>query len=467
MVPQKIPTKSATIKHKKSSIFSPLSLIHWFTIVELIVIITIVAILWTISFLSYSWFTSNTRNSMRMTDMKTISSSLDLYLATSSKYPIPSNPSSIMYSWSLVWTQWTFWSSVLQAVSQINKIPLDPVYQTEYSYSLLNNNKEYQVSWIQENVSAYNNSNFKLKTIQQANAATISAQAIIKWNYNSLVAKVSSWSNIYIFALPTITLSDLSQTDLAQISSGSFVLDKEANLPNSYETTSLSLNWNSFYFQPQIIWSWSDIETLTNDSAQLSSFTTNLQNAYKNNANLQWLDLYETVINESTWSTLLANFTTNLIKQILNSSVTIITANIISWTWVTYSNCNPTTFSWYTIPSLNHSQTQAVTKTSIISNWNLNYSISATCTDWNLSYSEEIITTSCNSWYVSGGWNTCIADSCGNTVPVNATSNAISQTSAQNWTRNSTPWICTFDCNTNYTWNWSSCIANTQTFTCA
>ena len=43
-----------------------------FTLVELIVVITILAILWTIAFISFAWYSKNSRDSVRIADMNNI-----------------------------------------------------------------------------------------------------------------------------------------------------------------------------------------------------------------------------------------------------------------------------------------------------------------------------------------------------------------------------------------------------------
>ncbi|EKE30023.1 MAG: hypothetical protein ACD_2C00057G0003 [uncultured bacterium (gcode 4)] len=99
------------------------------------------------------------------------------------------------------------------------------------------------------------------------------------------------------------------------------------------------------------------------------------------------------------------------------------------------------------------------TKSCTISNW-------AWTQTWNWSAWGLCIVTSCNSGYVEQS-NLCVADVCGWTVPANWSSNATSQTVSKSWGYNLTPGQCTFKCDTNYTWNWTACVANTQTYTCA
>ncbi|MDD2537043.1 MAG: InlB B-repeat-containing protein [Candidatus Absconditabacteria bacterium] len=86
----------------------------------------------------------------------------------------------------------------------------------------------------------------------------------------------------------------------------------------------------------------------------------------------------------------------------------------------------------------------------------------------------------CASNYTWNG-NTCSAStqsaSCGGTAPANTTKGASTYTQTRNgsawtptssrtYTSNTTPAACQFKCNTNYTWNGSSCVINTQSATC-
>ena len=50
-----------------------------FTLIELIVVITILAILWTIAFMSFIWYSVTSRDSLRISDIKTMKTWLELY----------------------------------------------------------------------------------------------------------------------------------------------------------------------------------------------------------------------------------------------------------------------------------------------------------------------------------------------------------------------------------------------------
>jgi len=77
-----------------------------FTLVELIVVITILAILWTIAFISLQWYARDARDSVRISDMKNIEKALELWYLNKWKYTDPTNWVSITYLWWLLWNQW-------------------------------------------------------------------------------------------------------------------------------------------------------------------------------------------------------------------------------------------------------------------------------------------------------------------------------------------------------------------------
>jgi prepilin-type N-terminal cleavage/methylation domain-containing protein len=161
-----------------------------FTLVELIVVIIILAILWTISFLSMQWYSKNARDSVRKSDIEIIIKSLDLHNTKTGLYPEPTNWTQVTYSWAEVWTQWVIWKSVIDVVDELTKIPLDPLTQLPYTYSRLNTKKEYEVATVLEWEISLNND------ILSKNVYADWTQlwyAYVKWTYNWVVAKVTSW----------------------------------------------------------------------------------------------------------------------------------------------------------------------------------------------------------------------------------------------------------------------------------
>lgn len=69
-----------------------------FTLVELVVVITILAILGTIGFLSLGGYSSNARDSDRVADIVNLSKSLDVSNIAVGSYPQPDNLFTLTYS---------------------------------------------------------------------------------------------------------------------------------------------------------------------------------------------------------------------------------------------------------------------------------------------------------------------------------------------------------------------------------
>ena len=207
-----------------------------FTLVELIVSITILSILGTIAFLSLQWYSQDARNSTRLADLWSIESSLELYQTKTSKYPKPSNSFEVTYSWAVAWYQWNFWESALTNLWNLSKTPVDPLTGNLYTYSVTNSFWEYELATIEEGSTAM--------ILNWVHAATNTANAIVIWTYNGKFLKVSKWSTDFILAVPSIITSEWSDISLLEIlTNEALVFDGYSNAPSSYSTTYTS-TWN-------------------------------------------------------------------------------------------------------------------------------------------------------------------------------------------------------------------------------
>ncbi|MDD2892132.1 MAG: fibronectin type III domain-containing protein [Candidatus Gracilibacteria bacterium] len=195
---------------KTSKIPSYSKKIHGFTLVELIVVITILVILGTIAFLSLSGYSGSARDSSRVSDLANLSRGLEITYAKSSFYPMPDNSINITYSGGVLWNQGTIGDGVINIIGSaggvtVSKKPTDPLFVTkEYNYSKLAYGNGYQIKtdWEGDMV-AYHNS-----IINQANAAPGNPIiSYIKGNYNGLLVKTETGSLVYLLAAPSIITS--------------------------------------------------------------------------------------------------------------------------------------------------------------------------------------------------------------------------------------------------------------------
>jgi len=166
-----------------------------FTLVELIVVITILAILWTIAFISLQWYSRDARDSVRTTDLASISKQLELMIVKAWIVYIPENKVDITASGIIISYQWEIWQDTLNKL-RVNNGGLDPVDQSPYIYTTTKNLKQYELMWFLENWNtAYNN------TISQTYAALNLTNRF----------PVVKWDSIWIFLNP-ITKEPINQT---------------------------------------------------------------------------------------------------------------------------------------------------------------------------------------------------------------------------------------------------------------
>lgn len=173
---------------------------NWFTLVELIVVIAILIILWTIVFISITWYSKSSRDARRVSDVSNIKKSLELFSINTWKYPVADNPISVSFSWDLLWKQWTLWDNIFRNLSSnLQKKPLDPLYEVEYIYSSTHTQKEYEVMSIFESDIVWNN-------LMNETFAANKHAVRVEWTFNQLFVMTSN----YLFPTPSI-ISSLGQ----------------------------------------------------------------------------------------------------------------------------------------------------------------------------------------------------------------------------------------------------------------
>ena len=201
-----------------------------FTLVELIVVITILAILGTIAFMMYADYAQDSRDSVRATDIWIINQSLWVYEVHSWKFPVPTDSKNITYSWAVLWYQWKFWDTPFSNLDNIDKKPVDPLFNTEYDYSVINIKTKYQI-WTVFEWDTF----WYAPSIQKANAVnSTELTSFVSWNYdhNDINAKV--WNNCSLITAPSMFVNNASSTGAIDVWwEYNFVYDKGSNVSNT------------------------------------------------------------------------------------------------------------------------------------------------------------------------------------------------------------------------------------------
>ena len=87
--------------------------------VELVIVITILSVLWTISFMWVQWYTRDARDSARLSDISVIEQWLSIAFVKTWRIPTPENKIDITSSWELIGYQWDAWKKVLYDIEII------------------------------------------------------------------------------------------------------------------------------------------------------------------------------------------------------------------------------------------------------------------------------------------------------------------------------------------------------------
>jgi len=199
-----------------------------FTLVELIVVITILAILWTIAFISLQWYSAQARDSKRLSDISNIKKSLELFSLNTWKYPLPDNKITISYSWEPVRYQWYIWEQVSTNLSRnLNEKPIDPLTEWEYIYSTTYSQTEYEVLGLYESDLIWTNVVTPFIGVLQSNAEGQDYPKI-DWNYNWIYIKTA---NFYVPTPSIINAEIVSNDDLSEDNIKSQVVTGGNNIP--------------------------------------------------------------------------------------------------------------------------------------------------------------------------------------------------------------------------------------------
>lgn len=206
-----------------------------FTLVELIVVISILAILGTISFLSYGNFSIDARESKRISNLGKIENQLDIFKTEFSRYPEPDNSIDIYASGSLVGKQGEAGESFLRAV-RIGWSISDPLDGNPFTYYSLADGSAMQIMWLmekQETISYF--------PISQSYAANIESNNRYPKLLGQKIGILTDENYIPLNKISGITDIDIVNTNdtyIAHYSDKNFITGTWSTLRNSTPRTS-------------------------------------------------------------------------------------------------------------------------------------------------------------------------------------------------------------------------------------
>lgn len=231
-----------------------------FTLVELIVVITVLAILWTLGYISIVWYTKNAKNSVRISDVKSIIKVLELHLTTHDVLPEPDDAQNISYSWSNIWKQWVFSEGSLAHTRKLSHIPLDPSYKLPYAYSVLPSKQYYQLAGIEQKEAILWNNLF-IPPTHASKSPWFSSYLNGNYHFYSRVLQAGTYC--YILPIPNIFISDIPSGGILDTSTWySFLENGWSNLPSHYSGASIPIEASTSLFKIDEIWNSCSIDTI-------------------------------------------------------------------------------------------------------------------------------------------------------------------------------------------------------------
>jgi prepilin-type N-terminal cleavage/methylation domain-containing protein len=268
-----------------------------FTLVELIVVITILAILWTIAFVSFGKYNTYSRDVVRVSDIANIKWVLELWIIETWNYPKPDNSVEITYKDDLARYQWNFWKDSRRATKRLDKVPIDPLTNNEYTYSVTQRWNEYELSGIFEwddvvNTNILNNDTY---------ADSSNYKAYISWNYNGYLKLPWGCEMIVVPSLITTSTWTITKTLESLITNKEIVVNWYKNLPWSYWIAkhNIPAEVNFINQAKAFTWTCDEIKTEVGQRELIS----NIKSAYTGTllANNSWI---KEILNSHNWNDL-------------------------------------------------------------------------------------------------------------------------------------------------------------------
>ena len=295
----------------------------WFTLVELIVVITILSILATIWFISMSGYARMSRDTTRLSDLTLIAKSIELSRLETGQFPSVTNGINITFSGSNIWTQWSFGIDSQRDAKRISEVPVDPLTFNEYPYAFTFATGEYQVGAMLEWWFAANNVN---QAVAQGELFTFSSSQF-KWNYNGkfithLETINPSTKKVYVLWVPSLLANEVVDVTIEEIyTNESFVYDGWRGVFATYSWSTTPSTWS---FTPTLTDTWEQAVIYEGTSNELSTGTGKI--ALVNNIHTYF---WWTIVSQSeSYQWFDVDTVTNP-----NQAIELVNTYITSWVW--------------------------------------------------------------------------------------------------------------------------------------
>lgn len=469
-----------------------------FTLIELLVVIAMVAILSTISFMSFNSFIEWSRDANRIAQINNIRDWVAIKM-NEWKFLMPTDALEIQHNWNTVSYQWYFGRELIEEI-WYSMDWIDPKDKTYFLYTISANWKYFQIMsylekessikdiWYDRSLVFNNNARIPyivwnkeiwmffddnivplndvlswVYNIQTWDTDLLNVMLrndrIISWTWDDIFSSIENvvenfWNNIYSCS--------------AQEHAYAIYIVWSPTVSNTPWQNSNSSAPCYFTCRTWFSWDWNTCRPSATSRTQWCAWNPSLNFAWNTTGSITqtW--------DESLWDYIPSNLSVYNTTPSSTECRFICNANhgydpdtntCIAWTQNILCTEKPENSTWNTVSE-------------IVQSWNWSSWLPSNNSVHNITASTNECRFVCNENY-TWNWTSCEADVRNNIncwpIPTNAVRNTATQiTQTWNWSTwfpsnasvyntSSSSTECRFQCAANYSWNWSSCIADTRT----
>ena len=217
-----------------------------FTLVELLVVITLLWILSTVAFVSYMGYSENSRDSARISNLTKLEKSLEARKAKAWEYPTPDESSDVKYLGKTIFTQWTLGTRTKKHL-KFQAEWMDPKYEADYTYSVTANGDRFEIWTIMEDGT---NNTLGLFSNTYASEDDV---ALNHGNFNWKFYSTKVNGETHVFTIPSLILKNKSWFEvITNNPTSNFAITGAWGLPETY--TGKSKANQTVNFTPRLLY---------------------------------------------------------------------------------------------------------------------------------------------------------------------------------------------------------------------
>lgn len=223
-----------------------------FTLVELIVVVTILAILSTIGFVAYSWYLSGVRDTNRVSNLKSIHDWINLS-GLNKSLPLPEDNIEVIAKWEVIAWQWYAGKNILDSI-EFTTNWVDPKTKQYFSYYLNAEKKDFQLMGFLENEDKLQN--YWVEANNSLLSPTVYGERlwILTDEDNAPIHEISTYIDQWNIDLGWINANDIIHV---HVSDGiSYQFDSQTLENRLYTLSKPSKYWKIKSCPNGFIWSW-------------------------------------------------------------------------------------------------------------------------------------------------------------------------------------------------------------------